>query len=198
MTRAFLFTLSLLVTCFFPPPAPAASTEGNTTEKMEEEHRKRRLLARKSRTIYPSKPRRFSGSLREENLNDIEVRKIVSEAQRIMPGSMVMIDGVKDGCPCAEGPHCSAQVWVATYKDGKNTGLMLSKIDDQWTLGYVQAWWLEFEAIREEQRLLARTPRPRPEAIQEALDEATALLRLLWEEFPSCEEDELQARDKGS
>lgn len=113
---------------------------------------------------------------------------IVQEAQRLIPGAMVMIDAVKDGCPCADGPDCTAQVWVATYKDNKNKGLTLSKIDDEWTLGYVQAWWLTYEPLLDELRTLQQTPRPRSQATSDAIEEKQALVQLLWEEFPSCEE----------
>ncbi|KUJ84383.1 hypothetical protein AWR36_001380 [Microbulbifer flavimaris] len=190
MTRVLLLSIALPLLWLFSPPAPAEPVEKKSSEQAQQRLKERRLLARKSTSIYSSKPRRFKGELRVENLTDIEVRAIVSEATRLIPGAMVMIDAVRDGCPCADGPDCSAQVWVATYQNGKNTGLTLSKIGDRWTLGYVQAWWLEYEAMREEQKLLRRTPRPRPEAIQDRLDELSALHRLLWEEFPSCEEDE--------
>ncbi len=75
-------------------------------------------------------PKRFTGKLREDNLNDIEVRETVRATQSIFPGAIVNIDGVKTGCPCEEGSNCTAQVWVVSFTPDQTNGLMPSKIND--------------------------------------------------------------------
>lgn len=151
----------------------------------------------KARRLLLSKPRRFSGINREDNLNDIEVREIVAATHTIYPGAIVTIDAVKNGCPCEDGESCDAQVWVVLYEPGNTQGLMLSKISDRWTVGPVQKWWLKYDRLRLERELLWRsssTPGGRDDKFIEAD------MKALWDQFPVCvldESDELSSESNG-
>ncbi len=101
----------------------------------------------------PPIPNRIDGSnhplgkLREENISDIEVREIETEAREIHPGAIVNIGGVTVGCPCEDGQNCTNQVWIVAFKPQKSMGLMFSKIERHWKIGPVQKWWLDYESI---------------------------------------------------
>jgi hypothetical protein len=91
------------------------------------------------------RPRRSDSPLRLANLSDEEVRQIQRATLQVLPRALVNISGVTEGCPCEEGPQCSAEVWIVAYDQGKSTGLMLSTIDESWRIGKVQLWWLGYE-----------------------------------------------------
>jgi hypothetical protein len=102
------------------------------------------------RRIYQLEPsRRYStGPLREVDINDEEIREIQAVVQELLPGAMVMISGVSKGCPCEEGPNCSAQVWTAIHLPDKTKSLELSQVSSHWTIGVVQRWYLESENLK--------------------------------------------------
>ncbi|WOX07234.1 hypothetical protein [Microbulbifer pacificus] len=137
----------------------------------------------KFRRLLLSKPRRFSGVNREDNLNDIEVREIVAATHTIYPGAIVTIDAVKNGCPCEDGESCDAQVWVVLYEPGNTQGLMLSKISDRWTVGPVQKWWLEYDRLRTEKELLWRSTSTPVGRDDKAIEDEMKALR---DRFPIC------------
>jgi len=63
------------------------------------------------RRIIESEPTlsyRRSAPLREININDEEVRQIEAVVRELIPGAIVTISGVAQGCPCEDGPGCSA------------------------------------------------------------------------------------------
>jgi hypothetical protein len=112
------------------------------------------------------RPRRRDGPLRAANITAAEVGEIQSVMQQMAPGAIVNIGGVVAGCPCEDGPSCSAQVWVVAFRPEQSTGLLLSRLGKRWTVGPVQQWWLDYEALvarpgrsaREEDELYMRFP----------------------------------------
>jgi hypothetical protein len=98
------------------------------------------------RRIIESEPTlayRRSAPLRRINISDVEVRQIEAVVQRLIPGAIVIISGVAQGCPCEDGPGCSAQVWTAIERSAQIHSLELSDIDDHWVIGPAQQWFLE-------------------------------------------------------
>jgi hypothetical protein len=89
---------------------------------------------------------RPNGPLRQDNISDEEVREVQQAALEVYPDSIVNISGVTDGCNCEEGSACTAQVWLALYREEHIRGLVLSKIGGHWKVGAVQRWWLQYSA----------------------------------------------------
>jgi hypothetical protein len=90
--------------------------------------------------LRPNKP------LRQENISDEEVREVQRAALEVYPDFIVSISGVSEGCDCEEGINCTAQVWLALYRENQTRSLVLSKIDGHWKIGAEQSWWLEYTA----------------------------------------------------
>jgi hypothetical protein len=86
---------------------------------------------------------RANTPLRKININDEEVRQIQAVVHELIPGAIVLISGVAEGCPCEDGPDCSAQVWTAIDRSAGIRSLELSDINDHWVIGPVQRWYLE-------------------------------------------------------
>jgi hypothetical protein len=80
---------------------------------------------------------RPNGPLRQDNISDEEVREVQQAALEVYPDSIVNISGVTDGCNCEEGSACTAQVWLALYREEHIRGLVLSKIGGHWKVGAV-------------------------------------------------------------
>jgi len=98
------------------------------------------------RRIFRSAPTlsyRVNAPLRKININDEEVRQIEATVHELRPGAIVLISGVAEGCPCEDGPGCSAQVWTAIDRSEGIRSLELSDINDHWVIGPVQQWFLE-------------------------------------------------------
>lgn len=117
--------------------------------------------------INALRPQRRDGPIRAENIKDAEVRELQAVTAAYLPGSVVNIGPVVVGCPCEDGSGCTDQVWVLAHRDDKTSGLLLSKISNQWRIGPVQLWWREYE------KLLVRKVGP------DAEDK-------LKEQFPTC------------
>lgn len=98
---------------------------------------------RRAETAY-----RSPGPLRAVNINDEEVRQIEAVVHDVFPGAIVTISGVTQGCPCEDGPACSAQVTTAIYRDNTMRGLALSDIDEHWVIGPLQQWYLDSATLR--------------------------------------------------
>jgi hypothetical protein len=96
-------------------------------------------------------PYRRDGPWRELNISDDEVREIQGLVLDRYPGSIVTISGVVKGCPCEDGLLCQAQVWIAAYRPDETRELELSQINDHWTIGPVQQWWLDKDAVAHKQ-----------------------------------------------
>jgi hypothetical protein len=103
--------------------------------------------------IYATWPYRKEKPLRAMNITDAEVKEIRSAVATVIPDSIVFISGVVTGCPCEDGTGCRDQVWVEARYPTTGRGLLLSKINNHWTVGPVQRWWLDYEAFE------ARMPR---------------------------------------
>ena len=136
---------------------------------------------------------RFGGSLREQNVNDVEVREIVSAVKEINPGSIVNIDGVKSDCPCEDGPGCTAQVWVVAYQPQQSDGYVLSKIDGNWIIGPVQKWWLKFHYLFDQLDVATKYASPNSDSEVAALQ---VKISELWSEIPACENKQLENADR--
>ena len=95
------------------------------------------------RTADPGRPNK---PLRQENITDEEVREVQRAALEVYPDFIVNISGVTDGCDCEDGSNCTAQVWLALYREDHTRSLVLSKIDGHWKIGAVQRWWLQYSA----------------------------------------------------
>jgi hypothetical protein len=91
----------------------------------------------------PTRSYRPYGPLREINISDDEVRQIEGVVREVIPGAIVTISGVAKGCPCEEGPDCTAQVWTAVHSSGRTSSLELSDLNDHWVIGPVQRWFME-------------------------------------------------------
>jgi hypothetical protein len=100
---------------------------------------------RRAVELYPG---RRDTPLRDLNISDGEVREVQTIAARFLPRSLVNISPVVAGCPCEEGPNCTAQVYVLATAKGKTSGLQLSRTRDVWDVGVVQKWWLQRAAIQ--------------------------------------------------
>jgi hypothetical protein len=93
-------------------------------------------------------PRRRDTPVRAENIRDGEVREIQLVTSPVLPGAIINISTVVVGCPCEDGATCTDQVWVLAHRPDKTLGLLLSKINNRWTVGPVQRWWLEYEKLQ--------------------------------------------------
>jgi len=122
---------------------------------------------RKYRSAY-----RSPGPLREVNINDEEVRQIEAVVHDAFPGAIVTISGVTQGCPCEDGPACSAQVSTAIYRQNTMRGLALSDINEHWVIGPLQQWYLDSAKLER----TAFPNRAAYAAAREALDDR----------FPAC------------
>jgi hypothetical protein len=91
-----------------------------------------------------SNPRRHDGLLRAVNLNDIEVQEIQAAASQVFPDVVINISGSTVGCPCEDGPKCTGEVWLMASTSSGPKDLKLSKIDNRWSVGPVQQWWLKY------------------------------------------------------
>ena len=93
------------------------------------------------------RPQRRDSPARYQNISDDEVREVQSAAAEVLPRSFVSIGTVVTGCPCADGPKCTDQVWVVAANRKRSLGLLLSEIDGTWVIGPVQRWWLHHDAL---------------------------------------------------
>jgi hypothetical protein len=100
-------------------------------------------LTRRFIESEPTLSYRRSAPLRKVNINDEEVGEIEDVVHELAPGAIVIISGVAEGCPCEDGPGCSAQVWTAIERSERIHSLELSDINDHWVIGPVQRWFLE-------------------------------------------------------
>jgi hypothetical protein len=98
------------------------------------------------RHIRIAEPRAPNGTLRKDNITDEEVREVQRAALEVYPDSIVNISAVTDACDCEDGSNCTAQVWLALYRENITRSLVLSKIDGHWRIGTVQSWWLQYNA----------------------------------------------------
>jgi hypothetical protein len=110
--------------------------------------------------------------LRKTNINDEEVREIQAVVHELAPGAIVLIAGVTDGCPCEDGPACSAQVWTAIDRAQGVRSLELSQINGHWMIGPVQQWLLDWAQL---DRVKFRNPA-----------EYGAAVTALNNRFPAC------------
>jgi len=133
--------------------------------------------------IYKSKPRRIDEPLRDTNISDIEVREIESVTRELHPGAIVNISGVTAGCPCEDGPTCEDQVWVVAHRNALSKGLMLSRIENHWTVGPVQKWWLRYDDLQTRRR--ERWADGRTSSREEIMS-LQAERQQLMDAFPAC------------
>jgi hypothetical protein len=119
------------------------------------------------------RPQRRDGPMRADNLTDDEAWQIRSVLSDVAPGAIFNIGTVVTGCQCQDGRSCSEQVWVVGHRAGKETDLVLSKIDGGWQVGVVQQWWLDMDDLWAQRGALSR----------DAFEQALATLN---KRRPSC------------
>jgi hypothetical protein len=164
-------TALLIITCVVTASVLAQSKDDR--RRAASRARAEKLLAIEKR-MYETYPQRRDSPLRADNIRDAEVREIRAVAAEMLPNAIVNISGVVTGCPCEEGPACSAQVWILANKQNESYGLLLSKIDSHWKVGVIQHWWLQYDG------LLARREKFRSESAYWKAEE------ILKEKFPVC------------
>jgi hypothetical protein len=135
LVRAHYLWFLSSITCFTCSLVLAQSTTAQHPDNPE--------WYRHVRTVDPARP---PDSLRQENITDEEVREVQQAALAVYPDSIVSISGVTDGCGCEEGSECTAQVWLALYREDRSRSLVLSKVEGHWKVGAVQSWWLRYTA----------------------------------------------------
>jgi len=128
------------------------------------------------RRAWALEPGRRNTPLRELNISDDEVREVQAIAAVNLPRALVNISPVVTDCPCEEGPTCTAQVYVLAIGKGQTKGLQLSRMNQTWQVGIVQAWWLKREALKQQNT---------GNKFLDEYREEKALNELL-EEFPVC------------
>jgi hypothetical protein len=94
------------------------------------------------------RPARRDTPMRELNISDNEVREIQVVAEQFLPRALVNISTVVSDCPCEEGPQCTDQVFILANRSATTLGLQMSRVKNAWTVGAVQRWWLEYEALQ--------------------------------------------------
>jgi hypothetical protein len=129
-------TVDELVQLLRSPKSQALTARWRKRQR-EDDLQRRIIESEPTRSYRPNAP------LREINISDEEVRQIEAVVRELIPGAIVMISGVAQGCPCEDGPGCSAQVWTAVYSSKRTSSLELSDVNDHWVLGPVQRWFLE-------------------------------------------------------
>jgi hypothetical protein len=153
----------------------------------------------KRRIAFSSRPRYSERKLREDNITDVEILEIQQITKALVPGAIVNIGGVWDSCPCEDGDSCVNQVWVVASASGQSTGVMLSKINNQWGIGPVQEWWFDYEKYEADWRrhILKRRNADLSELalLNEERDFLRELQLLLLERFPYCAADESELPD---
>ena len=171
----------LACTCIWPTGL-AASTANDDLAVVQQFREQQRGL----RDLRPTRPRRTADddrALRAENLTDQEVDEITRAVQARRPGAMVNIGGASAGCDCQNGPDCSSEVWAVAYQPDASHGLRLARINQQWRIGPLQAWWLAYDALA---RFPADGLHPKSEAgrarTRAWLDARAALL----DAYPTC------------
>ena len=133
--------LALLLTT----PAPVAAWQSDLAAVLQFREQNRSII-----THWPSRPDRVRDeqrALRPENLTDEEVGQITRSVQAQVPGAMVNIGGATAGCNCQNGPDCSSEVWAVASRPDASHGLRLARINGEWQIGPLQAWWIDFEAL---------------------------------------------------
>ncbi|MEM7430529.1 MAG: hypothetical protein AAF351_01190 [Pseudomonadota bacterium] len=179
--------------------ASPTAQENTISEEQQKAYEERRRLRReyfarqqRIRHINSTRPKRLDEPLREENLSDEEARDVESVMQVYYPGVVVVIGPVIDGCLCEDGPACDSQVWVTAQQSATNPALLLSRIDDNWTVGPVQTWWQNYD------QLLARYNDPPGDTASDRTsfrNEMSQRLELMLEQFPACEIETTAAAD---
>ena len=146
MSKPLLATLILLILIivglvFYMINKDTGEKRVSTNEQIEF------LKPIKPRPLRPSPVLTNVSIIRQTDLQDIEIEQIDTTSKLFMPDSATMIGTVTMGCPCANGPTCSEQVWVTVYTQDDVKSLMYSKINNTWTIGPVQKWWLKHDAL---------------------------------------------------
>ncbi len=102
--------------------------------------------------VIEVRPGRRDSPLRYLNISDEETKEVSNGAAEVAGKEWISIGAVVTGCPCEDGEKCTDQVWVETHKGQGAIGLLLSKVDGHWQIGYVQRWWLRYQKLLDEQR----------------------------------------------
>ena len=136
---------------------------------------------------FPPRPYRVDVPMRPDNITDAEVGEISGVVRDLYPSEFLNIGTVVDRCPCEDGPQCSSQVWVVAHKGMETRGLLLSRIDEEWQIGPVQAWWFDYNVLERRMRavLRERTGNARDQWARLVVEQGELLRR-----SPRCDGDE--------
>lgn len=130
--------VSAVIMCLLCATVLAQGTPETDVQRCEDSGRYRHV-----RTTEPAP---LNKPLRPDNISDDEVREVQGAALEVYPDFIVSISGVTQGCNCEEGDNCTAQLWLALYRENQTRSLVLSKIDGHWKVGAVQSWWIQYNA----------------------------------------------------
>jgi len=151
MRNASILALALLLAA-----TAGAADQTNSPQKKPSvpDLRERWYLLQKAEAM---RPHRRDAPLRYLNISDNEVREIQFVAEKVVPKVLLNISPVVEGCPCAEGPQCTEQVFIVAEKleqPAMSVGLQLSRVKNAWVVGSVQQWFLRFDALRAQEKEL--------------------------------------------
>jgi hypothetical protein len=139
----------------------------------ESEWRSKDHISRRAEALRPAYR---AEPLRYLNISDEEVRQVQLISRKFLPNALVNISPVVTACPCEEGPNCTAQVYVVATNGENSKGLQLSRLKDQWMVGFVQQWWIRRDGLHAPK---ADAELPERYRYEKALHE-------LYSEFPVC------------
>jgi hypothetical protein len=178
MNRTFLFLVLVATSVAF----------GESSE--EQRRAERRALMEKrfavEQRIEATRPKRREGPLRYKNISDNEAREVKAVARKVLPRAIVNIGPVVTGCPCEEGPECTDQVWVTVDRGATSSGVLLSRIAGDWTIGPIQRWWFEKEDLDRRQSSFSQH--------SDYYDAQDALV----DRFPACSSEAVKATENAN
>jgi hypothetical protein len=158
------------------------TTAADSSDWRDQKAERQRLYS-----IYRSRPVRVDEPLRAENVSDNEVRELMRVTAGVYPGAVANISGVTTNCPCENGPWCDSQAWILAHRGGRYDGLMLSRIENKWTVGPLQLWWLERDKLWAKYREINRVSGP---SRRDELKALNGRMLELQEAFPFCEDND--------
>jgi hypothetical protein len=161
----------VLLAPFVLPAAMAQSP--STPSNTERAAARQAAVTRNQQRAEQVRPAKRDTPARATPLSNDEIEDIKRAVAEILPDAAVSIGPVVTGCPCEDSDFCTDQVWVTATAPGGTRGLLLSKIVNQWKVGFVQDWWLDYEALQ------ARRARYSPQDYRELESDVYA-------RFPAC------------
>lgn len=129
------------------------------TQRDVELARAKELLTLRAQVVARAielRPRRRDTPLRYVGISDNEMREVAQVAREFVPRALVNVSPVVTGCPCEEGPQCTDQLYVIANTAQSTVGLQLVRIEDTWSVGTVQKWWLKKDGLDSRRRTMTQ------------------------------------------